>query len=313
MKKIIALLSAAVLCSSALAETYGVIIGVNDYPDPTNAAGSPLKDENGNPVSSKLKGAVNDANVMAKLFTTKYGVKKDNLTILTDQKANKTNFLSSLKNTFGKLSPNDQFVFYFSGHGTRFTSADSKDSDGKSSAIVLQDMTLVSGKVFGEVARALSEKGIKSSFIFDSCFSGGMSRDTNIFGFRGARKKSLDLSALGKKAAALGDKSVLATVATKNVAKQESAPYAFIYASQYDVTSIDFPGDPAKGLEPQGLFTLALTGVLEDQPEAPIGDIVDAIASFFEDTFKGNDIKQRPTDEFSSAARAKDPIIYKGI
>jgi len=313
MKKIIALLSAAVLCSTALAETHGILIGVNDYPDPTNAAGSPLKDEDGNPVSSKLRGAVNDANNMAKLFTTKYGVKKDNLIVLTDKQASMDGFLGALKSTFGKLSPNDQFVFSFSGHGTRFTSPDSKDPDGKSSAIVLQDMTLISGKVMGEVARALSAKGIKSTFIFDSCFAGGMSRDTNIYGIRGARKKTLDFSSLGKKAAVLGNKTILATVGSKSAPVQAAAPYAFIYASQYNVTSIDFPGNPEKGVEPQGLFTLALSAVLEDQPDAPIGDIVDAIAAFFEDTFKGNDIKQRPTDEFSSATRGKDPLIYKGV
>lgn len=309
--KLLALLALAIAVPAAHADTYAFIVGVNDYPDPVDAAGSPLKDERGRPVSSKLRGCVNDANNYATFVKTKYGVPAANVTVLTDGQATGDGFLKNIKETLGKLKPGDQFFFAFSGHGTRIKDDKSTDEDGKGSAIVLRDYVLVRGNVFGDLAKGLAGAGVKSTFLFDSCFAGGMSRDTNIFGIAGARKKSLDAKAMGAKSAVVPDAGVLSGAAMMPKAVQ-AAPYAFIYASQKDVTSIDFPGNPEKGVAPQGLFSFALLSILEKNPEFGIGGVVDAIAEFFEETFKGKDIKQRPEDEYSSADRGNGPLVVKG-
>jgi len=65
------------------------------------------------------------------LLIRKYGAKEDNIVLLTDEKVSSDNLVTSMKSTYGKLHKGDQFVFFFSGHGTRITDKESKDSDGK--------------------------------------------------------------------------------------------------------------------------------------------------------------------------------------
>ena len=314
--KTFALASFLAFAAVSNAATYAVVIGINDYDSPTDATGNPIKDERGNPVQLKLRGAVNDAVGVADLLKVKYNISDSKMLVLTDKMSNAQGFTTALKATFGVLSPGDQFVFYFSGHGSRIPVDGSKDADGKGSAIVLSDLTLVRGDLFGSIANKLKSAGISSTFMFDSCFAGGMSRDSNIYGFRGARKKTLDAKKVRAKAISAASFKSLETVSdlkTKMVEQsptQMAAEFAFIFASQNDVVSIDLPkrdNSPA-----HGLFTLAALAVLRDQPTAASGEFVFAIKQFFDETFKNSDIKQRPTDEYSSAERAKAPVFIKG-
>ena len=302
-KKLTLAVAALALSGAAFADTYAIVVGVNEYPDPTDATGNPLKDENGNPVSSKLRGAVNDAKGVQKLLIDNYDVDAKNIKVLTDKDATGDNLVKAFGDVFKELGPDDQFVFYFSGHGTRVKDAESKDADGKGSAIVLVDYQLVRGKLFGDMAKQLADGGIDSTFMFDSCFAGGMSRDVNIYGFQNARKKQLDLNRpiSGRLEGRL--KSLKAKSA------DEKGQFAFLFASQPDITSIDLPASEDGSSPAHGLFTLSVLAVLQDEPKVPSRDLIEAIAEFFEETFKGKDIKQRPTNEYSSAARARQPIV----
>lgn len=297
-------------------ETYAVLMGVNDYPNPTDASGSPLKDEQGKPVEAKLKGCVNDVNDIGTFLTELYGIDEKNVIKLTDKAADSKAFLDTMKSTIAKLKPGDQLIYFFSGHGTRIKDDKSKDDDGKASAIVLADMVLVRGNLFGDLSKALAGAGIHSTYIFDSCFSGGMSRDVNIYGINGARKKSLNFSAKQMK-----DGSGLFKAAIKDykgkVAGQpkmmdEKGQYAFFFASQNNVTSIDFPGTDDGKIPPHGLFTLGLLAHLVDKPEAPSSEVSDNVLKWFNTQLEKTDIKQRPTTEFSSPERAKQPVFPAG-
>jgi len=304
------------LAAFGFSTTYAVLMGVNDYPNPTDASGSPLKDEQGKPVESKLKGCVNDANDMKLVLHEIYGIEEANITVLTDKAADSKGFLDNMKSTIGKLKSGDQLIYFFSGHGTRIKDDKSKDDDGKGSAIVLSDMVCVRGDLFGELSRTLAGNGIHSTWVFDSCFSGGMSRDVNIYGIAGSRKKSLNYSTKSK----MKDGSGLFKAAIKNYkmttgqAKMldEKGQAAFFFASQNNVTSIDFPGTDDGKVPPHGLFTLALLGNRVDKPTMPSSELADTVLAWFNKQLDGSQIKQRPTTEFSSPDRAKEPIFLSG-
>ena len=116
-KKLTLAVASLALSGAAFADTYAIVVGVNEYPDPTDATGNPLKDENGNPVSSKLRGAVNDAKGVQKLLIDNYDVDAKNIKVLTDKDATGDNLVKAFGDVFKELGPDDQFVFYFSGHG----------------------------------------------------------------------------------------------------------------------------------------------------------------------------------------------------
>lgn len=69
LNKLRGLVLASTLCLAALsfAETYALMIGINDYPEPTDARGQPLRDANGNLVSEDLHGCVNDVTEMSEI------------------------------------------------------------------------------------------------------------------------------------------------------------------------------------------------------------------------------------------------------
>jgi formylglycine-generating enzyme required for sulfatase activity len=65
----------------------------------------------------KLHNAVKDVEDFAKLMTEKFEFEQKNIRILTNEKATKSNIFKTLEELAGTLTPNDNLVLYFSGHG----------------------------------------------------------------------------------------------------------------------------------------------------------------------------------------------------
>lgn len=300
---LLCLLSAAY--GVAHAETYALIIGINDYPQPMGADGKPVKGDDGNPINNDLKGAVNDAKVYKDLLTGKYGVKEANVKSLLDKQADEAGFVREMKWLIQTPKQGDQIIFVFSGHGTQYAGGD--EADGKEEGIVLSDGKLVPDNLFGDVKTLMSKAGVNATYLFDSCFSGGMSRE-------GWKTKAIEGAAWGKNYKALPLSRFNPTINTIKM-RQVAAPvtpgeFAFIFASQEGVPSIDFPG--TEDLPAHGLFTLALTAVLNEDPVFPARDLVDGVAVFFEETFKDKkEIEQRPQSEYSSASRSRLPVFLR--
>ena len=85
-------------------ETWAVIIGINDY------AKWP-----------KLSYAVNDATAMQELLVEKYGLKRENITLLLDRDATRERIMSVLGDALsdaGKIQRDDRVLIFFAGHGT---------------------------------------------------------------------------------------------------------------------------------------------------------------------------------------------------
>jgi hypothetical protein len=298
----------SIACSAAaFADTYGLFVGISDYPDVVKGAG---KVEN-----NDLKGPVNDVAKAKSVFTNSLGVNSKNITTLLDAQATSAKFLSGLETVLGKLEAGDTFVLYFSGHGT---TVKSKDGSNKLiQALVLQDYSLLANEELGSLRKSLVGAGIKTVFILDSCFAGGMDRPLPGITVKG-KEYSEGRRLLAQKA--LPQSQKLRTVKTKSVAKkitgaatikQKSAAQAgsvLLLASQADQTSIDL-NFKENTQESRGLFSLLLFAILEEAPTATVYEIMQAI----EEILKEEDLisRQRPRLVLYGSASKNTKLIEK--
>ncbi|RYG23120.1 caspase family protein, partial [bacterium] len=280
MKKFLFSAFLALASLAAQAETYALMVGISDYPDVLDASGKIAKDEKGSVLSNDLNGCVNDIKSYESILMAKYEVKKDNIKTILDKDANEAGFVKGMEWLLSTAKPGDQVLFFYSGHGTQYKST--KEEDGTEEAIVLADMTLVQGDLFNKIAQALSKAGMHAAFVFDSCYSGGMSRDEATKPFRGTsalvRKRFLspnDLKAMPKSHEfAAAKEAALNGMAKKKAAQGGS--YAFVMAGNDKQTTADLTfKDPSKPAH--GLFSLIFIEVLEKFPTLPIGNAVKQI------------------------------------
>jgi hypothetical protein len=159
------------------------------------------------------------------------------------------------------------------------------------------------------MATTLTKSGVNTTFVFDSCFSGGMSRDViNLNGAPGVAK----VKYIGPNVTA-HMKHVPATDLAKRIDKAKPAAaasdpgeYAFIFAGAEDqpTTDLNF-SDPAK--PDRGLFSLFFGAILEDDPDVSLEEAITAI----QDVLKENKFEQKPGFEFSSPDRGEKGLIEK--
>src|SRR4051812_42774923 len=97
-----ALLCAATVLSEPLAraETYALLVGINDY-----AKARPLR------------GSVNDIRRIREVVTSDLLIPDRNVTILLDAQATKANILAALHRLADQSKPGDSLLWYYSGHG----------------------------------------------------------------------------------------------------------------------------------------------------------------------------------------------------
>lgn len=309
MKKIWKLAPIALLTLAAVpsfSATYAVIIGISDYNDLKDGQGNPVKDDKGNPVTLDLNGCANDAKWYSEILQNQYKVPAANIKMLTDGRATAENFVKALQATLQGIKPGDQLVFCYSGHGTQVESK--TEADGKQEALVLADIQLVPGDFFKQLTDALGQHGIHSTFVFDCCFSGGMSRNPMMFdgkAIKTSKNRFVPATKATKKAMKdIAPKSLanLKNAALKGKGAQQNALTAFIFAGQEDQPTADLTFKD-NSIEPHGLFTLVFASIVKDNPNAPLKDIVDATTQFLKD--KG--FAQVPGYEFSSPERGQMP------
>ncbi len=298
-------LSLLVTATAAKAETYAFLVGIADYPDVLDANGNRAKDEIGNFIELDLHGPINDVNVLKDLFVNKYGIKPDNIRTALDGKANKDGFLSGFAWLMQTAKPGDQIIFYYSGHGGQLP--DKTEEDGFEEVICLADDTLVSGDLFNQVARDVSSKGIDATFLFDSCYSGGMSRDIFSYGGKsGAAKRKFAVAKAISKMKKVPQVDLQKIKASAKGKPAAGGSYLFVSAGQENQPTSDLDFTDENTLD-HGLFTLVLSILLDLEPSTPTSDVIDAMKAIL--TEKGFD--QIPMFEASSSARASEPVIKK--
>lgn len=313
MKKLLLTLSLSLAALAAHAETYAVMIGICDYPDIVDSSGKPVMDKDtGKALTNDLNGCVNDIKAYETLLKGKFGVKSENVRLLLDKDANEDGFVKGLKWLLSVVKPGDQAMFFYSGHGTQY---DSKtEADGTQEAIVLADMTLVDGDLFHSLSQALSKSGVNATFVFDSCFSGGMSRAPMSVTFDGqaalARQRYItpaELKRMPKSTVFPKLKEADLKAIPRKKGQAAGGSYAFIMAGNDKQTTSDLQfKDPAKPA--RGLFSLVFCGGVDQLPDLAVDNIVKQV----EQIILKAKYNQNPTAEYSSEARGQMPFYLKG-
>jgi len=141
---------------------YAIIIGISDY----------------NGAANDLQYADDDALDMLKALIEVYGYPRGNIRLLIsdygENNATKQDILDAISWLKSKVEAGDEIVFFYSGHGARGKANDG-DSENIDEAIVPWECTADSLIWDGELAQLFSSFATsRIIFIFDSCYSGGM-------------------------------------------------------------------------------------------------------------------------------------------
>ena len=121
----------------------------------------------------------NSAKLIALLFQKKFGIPKQNSTILTDKRTTGTIIQRELDSILHRLMPEDKLYFYYSGHGVPAKDGQSiylLPRDGSSSSYEYQQFN------FNNIIEKITTSKAGRSFIFlDTCFSGKISGNKSLF------------------------------------------------------------------------------------------------------------------------------------
>lgn len=292
--------------SSAKGKKFGLLVGINDYPE-----GIP-----------QLHGCINDVKNMRKTLIAKYGFLPANTTLLTDAQATRANIIAKIK-TYGQAATaGDIFVLHYSGHGTLFPDAYSEDKDetkfifmeytdenGEKSVMYPRDKydsaivpfdanKKTSGKPWDNLIlddelyalfSGFTKKGVQVVFISDSCHSGSVARARKTT----ARVRTVPLTKVfGVKSF---DDLKLKTPATS---RTTTAPpnLGGLYITLTGAKDDEFSLDASDGSVPMGLFTSILLRNLNRPDAAALTykQLVDAVSQQVSKASKDLENDQNP-------------------
>jgi hypothetical protein len=310
MKKTFATLTVAaltMLSAFASAETYAVIIGINDYPEPVGADGKPLKDDEGNIISDDLKGCVNDAKFWQGLLSKSFGVKSENIHMLLDGAATEANFIKEVTWLVETVKAGDKIFFSYSGHGSQMELSDQpEEADGLTEVICLVD-SLIPDNFFAEWSKDMRNVGVHATFEFDSCHSGGLDKDFVKDG-KIARNKWLPKQRLSAKQRANHFDAIEQAeimMASNRPRAANAGSYVFLMASGEGQTSSDVEFVEADKYPPQGAFTYMVKESLTANPKLSLEELLVEVKAGLKDW----EFEQIPKAEYSDAKRPAKPVI----
>ncbi|KAH0545383.1 hypothetical protein FGG08_000524 [Glutinoglossum americanum] len=130
---------------------------------------------------NQLKGCINDVRNMSTFLSERYGYKREDMVILTDDQKNpmsqptKANMLKAMAWLVKDALPNDSLFFHFSGHGGQTADLDGDEDDGYDEVIYPVDYKTAGHIIDDEMHLILVkplQPGVRLTAIFDSCHSG---------------------------------------------------------------------------------------------------------------------------------------------
>ncbi|MCV3217489.1 caspase family protein [Plectonema radiosum NIES-515] len=135
----------------------------------------------------KLSGCVNDVKAMRIYLINQLGVPENQIRVLTNQEATRTNILQTFKEFFidnPDIQPGSQIFFHYSGHGSQMRNP--KEPDGQNETLVPHDSRTpgvfdIPDKTLAALLDKLAErKGNNITVILDCCHSGSGTREPNL-------------------------------------------------------------------------------------------------------------------------------------
>ncbi|KAF8806293.1 hypothetical protein BYT27DRAFT_7191621 [Phlegmacium glaucopus] len=131
--------------------------------------------------NGELRGCINDANNMQNFLCSKFGYKKEDIVMLTDNSTNprmmptRENILHAMQWLVRGASPNDSLFFHYSGHGGQTKDVDGDEGDGFDEVIYPMDFE-ANGHIVDDLMHQTMVQplpaGCRLTSIFDSCHSG---------------------------------------------------------------------------------------------------------------------------------------------
>ncbi|KAH0593681.1 hypothetical protein MHUMG1_08431 [Metarhizium humberi] len=128
----------------------------------------------------ELRGCINDVHNVSNFLIERYGYKREDMVILTDDQQNpvmrptKDNMIRAMGWLVKDARPNDALFFHYSGHGGQTEDLDGDEDDGFDEVIYPVDHQQVGHIVDDEIhARMVKplQPGVRLTAIFDSCHS----------------------------------------------------------------------------------------------------------------------------------------------
>jgi hypothetical protein len=148
---------------------YALLVGIDDYPG----------------TGSDLRGPVEDARIMYRALTERFGFDPQNIVVLNDSDATRDNIANGIVQHLGQAGPDGTAVFFYSGHGTQIgrniglTGAlDPEPRGDGDEAIYIYGYDQESSVLLDEELGFLIETidAGKSLVVVDACFSGEITR-----------------------------------------------------------------------------------------------------------------------------------------
>jgi Caspase domain len=134
---------------------------------------------------AQLAGCVNDVEVMAQLLLDRFGFPPDHVIKLVNEAATREAILAAMDRLVTQTGRGDSVVFHYSGHGSQSPSLDPDEIDGKDETILPHDTSRsgdfpnldIHDKEIHDWLERLTAVTENVTLIFDSCHSGGVTRD----------------------------------------------------------------------------------------------------------------------------------------
>ncbi|KAI0007465.1 caspase domain-containing protein [Xylariaceae sp. FL0662B] len=146
----------------------------------------------------ELRGCINDTKNVSSFLMERYGYKREDMIILTDDQQNpiliptKANILRAMEWLVSGAQPNDALFLHYSGHGGQTADEDGDEEDGYDEVIYPVDYKsaghIVDDQLHHVVVKPL-QAGVRLTAIFDSCHSGSVLDLPYIYSTKGVLKE----------------------------------------------------------------------------------------------------------------------------
>jgi hypothetical protein len=148
--------------------------------------------------SGELRGCINDTKNVSNFLMERYGYKREDMIILTDDQANpvlqptKQNIIRAMQWLVADAQPNDALFLHYSGHGGQAADLDGDEEDGNDEVIYPVDYKtaghIVDDEIHWHVVKPL-RAGVRLTAIFDSCHSGSVMDLPYLYSTKGVLKE----------------------------------------------------------------------------------------------------------------------------